>query len=328
MNALASLERLADVRAPAGGAQRRRMLVIVNPRATTISGSDRLGGLVVAALRSRYDVEAVDTQRPGHATDLCREAAHAGYDVVVTVGGDGTVNEAANGLAGTATPLIPLPGGATNVLAKLLGIPGDMARATEHLLALRDAWTPRTIDLARVNGRWFTFSSGLGLDASAMRRADRHPRLKLRLRSAYFLASAVASFAREYLVRPPRMEVHAGGRTLPGVTVLVQNGEALTYFYDRPLHVADGAGLTTGTLAGAVLRRANPLDVPTVGARLFSRRRRVIDHPHIDGFSGVTTVRCVSTDGRAIPLEVDGDYLGDVTEAVFDVVPGALCVLG
>jgi diacylglycerol kinase family enzyme len=328
VSALASLERLADDWALGGEAQRKRMLVIVNPRATTVSGSHRLRGLVLAALRSRYAVDAVDTQRQGHATDLCREAAHEGYDVVVVLGGDGTVNEAANGLVGSPTPLLPLPGGATNVLAKLLGIPGDMVEATEHVLRLQDDWRPRRIDLARVNGRWFTFSSGLGLDASVVRRADRHPGLKLRLRSAYFLYSAVTTFCREYVLRPPRLEVHAGGEVLPGVTVLVQNGEALTYFYDRPLHVADGAGLTTGTLAGAVLRRSGPLDVPSVAARVFSHRRPVTGHPHVEGFRDVQTVRCASADGRPIPLEVDGDYVGDVTEAVYDLAPAALTVLG
>src|SRR3954453_12532842 len=88
---------------------RRRMLVIVNPYATTVS--DRLKNLVVYALQSRYQVEAVDTRAKAHATELCREAAAEGYDVVVAFGGDGTVNEAANGLIGTRTPLTCLPGG-------------------------------------------------------------------------------------------------------------------------------------------------------------------------------------------------------------------------
>ncbi len=108
------------------------MLVIVNPYATTMS--DRLKHLVVYALQGRYDVHAVDTQRRGHATELCREAAREGYDVVVAFGGDGTVNEAANGLAGSETPLTCLPGGSNNVYAKILGIPDDVVDATEHLL--------------------------------------------------------------------------------------------------------------------------------------------------------------------------------------------------
>src|SRR5881227_3420535 len=128
-------------------APRRRMLVIVNPYATTVS--DRLKNLVVYALQSRYEVEAVDTEKRDHATQLCREAAREGYDVVVAFGGDGTVNEAANGLAGSKTPLTCLPGGSTNVWCRTMGIPNDVVDATEHLLGLADRFRPIRVDLAR-----------------------------------------------------------------------------------------------------------------------------------------------------------------------------------
>ena len=116
------------------------MLVIVNPYATTVS--DRLKNLVVYALRGSYEVDAIDTEARDHATELCREAAREGYDVVVAFGGDGTVNEAANGLAGSDTPLSCLPGGRTNVYCRMLGIPTDVVDATEHLLRLADDWRP------------------------------------------------------------------------------------------------------------------------------------------------------------------------------------------
>src|ERR1700722_9880097 len=133
----------------------KRMLMIVNPYATTVS--DRLKNLVVYALQGRYEVDAIDTQARGHATELCKEAAREGYDVVVAFGGDGTVNEAANGLAGSNTPLSCLPGGRTNVYCRMLGIPTDVVDATEHLLHLADDWRPRRVDLARVNDRHFLF---------------------------------------------------------------------------------------------------------------------------------------------------------------------------
>src|SRR5437764_15332918 len=95
----------------------RRMLIIVNPYATTVS--DRLKNLVIYALRGRYQVDAIDTQSPAHATQVGRDAAREGYDVVVAFGGDGTVNEAANGLAGSDTPLTCLPGGRTNVYCRM-----------------------------------------------------------------------------------------------------------------------------------------------------------------------------------------------------------------
>ncbi len=155
------------------------MLIIVNPYASTVS--DRLRHLVVYALQGRFEVDAVDTEARGHATQLCREAAHEDYDVVVAFGGDGTVNEAANGLLGSQTPLCCLPGGSANVFGKMLGIPGDVVDATEHLLAMADDWRPRKVDLGVVNGRCFTFASGLGIDASVVERVDAKPHLKARL---------------------------------------------------------------------------------------------------------------------------------------------------
>src|ERR1700716_3138539 len=122
-------------------AEKRRMLIIVNPYATTVS--DRLRHLVVYALQGRFEVDAVDTENRGHATEICREAAHEGYDVVVAFGGDGTVNEAANGLLGSSTPLSVLPGGATNVYCRALGIPAEIVDATEHFLRMADDWPPR-----------------------------------------------------------------------------------------------------------------------------------------------------------------------------------------
>src|SRR5829696_9111684 len=105
----AALERLADTATLEAPAPTRRMLVIVNPYATTMSV--RLRQLVVYALQGRFEVDAVDTQRKAHATELCRAAADEGYDVVVAFGGDGTVNEVANGLAGSDTVLTCLPAG-------------------------------------------------------------------------------------------------------------------------------------------------------------------------------------------------------------------------
>src|SRR6201987_2216320 len=106
----AQLEQTPLQEQPAADAARRRMLIIVNPYAATVS--DRLRHLVVYALQGRFEVDAVDTEAPGHAVEICREAAHEGYDVVVAFGGDGTINEVANGLLGSSTPLGCPPGGA------------------------------------------------------------------------------------------------------------------------------------------------------------------------------------------------------------------------
>ena len=322
MPPLESAERAGTALALEAPVQRKRMLVIANPYATTMS--ERLKSLVVYALQGRYDVDAVDTEERGHATQLCREAAAEGYDVVVAFGGDGTVNEAANGLANTGTALTALPGGATNVYCRMLGIPGDVVDATEHLLRLADDWRPRRFDLGSVNGRHFLFSSGYGLDAAVVRRVDAHPRLKARLRHWYFAYAGLTTFAREYGVRPPKIDTEVAGRTVRGVTALVQVGDPYTYFAGHPLHVAEDIALGDGTIAGAVLERAAPLDVPTVMARLFARRLRVGAHRRVFAWTGQTAARSLSADGRPVPLQVDGDYIGDATEARFAVLPGAL----
>jgi diacylglycerol kinase family enzyme len=317
---------MADVAALERPAEAKRMLIIVNPYATTMS--DRLKHLVVYALQGRYEVHAVDTQRRGHATEICREAAREGYDVVVAFGGDGTVNEAANGLAGSSTPLTCLPGGSNNVYAKILGIPNDVVDATEHLLGMADRWEPRPADLGRVNGRWFTFAAGMGLDASVVERVDAHPERKTRWGAWYFTEMAVRTFLRRYVVRPPRLEVRAAGEVIPGVSVFLQNAEPYTYFKDRPVNLVEGAALESGDLSGVVLRRANPVDVPTITFRALSGAARIAEHNGVHAFAGVHEVRVRSVDGRPIPLQVDGDHIDDVTEATYGIAPRALPVVG
>src|SRR3954471_15034106 len=217
-----ALERLADVAALERQERAKRMLVIVNPYATTMS--DRLKHLVVYALQGRYDVTAIETERKGHAIELTAEAARERYDVVVAFGGDGTVNEAANGLAGSATPLTCLPGGSNNVYCKMLGIPNDVVDATEHLLGLPDRWEPRAADLGRVNGRGFTFAAGMGLDASVVERVDARPDMKRRFGHWYFTEKAVGTFMRKYVVRPPKLAASVdGGDPIEGVSVFFQN---------------------------------------------------------------------------------------------------------
>jgi diacylglycerol kinase family enzyme len=307
------------------GTKRRRMLVIVNPYATTVSA--RLKNLVVYALQSRYEVEAVDTQAKLHATELCREAADEGYEVVVAFGGDGTVNEVANGLIGTDVPLTCLPGGSTNVFCRSLGIPRDVVDATEHLLQLADRWEPRRVDLGRVNGRHFTFSSGVGLDASVVEQVDAHPRLKARYTSSYYTYVAVSTFMRKYLLHPPRVRVEVNGRSVDGVTVVVQNSDPFTYFANRPIRVCDGVALDNGRLGLTVLQRASALDMPTLIPRLFSAKPRTVQrHRQVEGFADVEYARVVSSDGP-FPLQVDGDFIGEFEEASYGVVPRAVTVV-
>ncbi len=310
---------------PAQTLVKKRMLIIVNPYATTVS--ENLRHLVVHALQGRYEVDAVDTEARGHATEICREAAHEGYDVVVAFGGDGTVNEAANGLIGSPTPLTCLPGGSANVFGKMLGIPGELVDATEHLLALADDWRPRKVDIGMVNGRCFTFASGLGLDASVVERVDSSPHLKARYGPWFFTWAAVSTFTRRYLLHPPRLVALIEGERLEGVTAVVQNGSPFTYFKNRPIEIAEEASLDSGTLSACVLHRARPIDMPFIAMRAFSKRARLARHRQITPFSGLTELTVRSADGEPLPLQVDGDYLGEVQEARYSIVPQALSVV-
>lgn len=304
----------------------RRMVVIANPHAAGVD--PRLRRVVVAALGSRFDVEAVETDAPGHATGLAGAAARAGADVVVTLGGDGTVNEAANGLLGTGVPLYPLPGGSQNVYAKLLGIPADLVDAAEHLLRIADRWEPRTVDAGRVNGRLFTFSAGVGLDSAVVARVDANPERKARWRELAYVQSAVGVFLRDYAVRAPRLIVEAPGtEPVDGVTVLVQNAERYTFAGARPIEVCRNVTLDSGTLSAAIMRRTGPLDLATMGARLWFQGLDVADHRHATALDGLTTLTVRRADGSPVVVQVDGDALAPEPQAVFDVLPGALTVV-
>jgi diacylglycerol kinase family enzyme len=311
---------------------KKRMLIIVNPYATTVS--DRLKNLVVYALQGRYEVEAVDTEAQNHATEIGREARDGGYDVVVAFGGDGTLNEVANGLAGTDLPVAVLPGGSTNVVCRTLGIPNDVVDATEHLLSLADDWAPRKIDLGKVDERHFVFACGVGIDATVVRRVDANPKLKSTGGPYYYSWAGFSGFYRKYLVNPIRVRATVEGREpAEGVTAIVQNSDPFTYFASRPIRVCEGIAIDDGTLSMAVLKRATQRDMPTLISRLFSESRPAAQHRQVAHFDdvGSAVVESVSTDKngllRPFPLQVDGDYIGERTHIQLHAEPGALTII-
>lgn len=311
---------------------KRQMLIIVNPYATTVS--DRLKNLVVYALQGRYEVETIETEAQNHATEIGREVRDHGYDIVVAFGGDGTLNEVVNGLAGTDVPVSVLPGGSTNVVCRTLGIPNDVVDATEHLLAVADDWRPRRIDLGRVDDRHFVFSCGVGIDATVVRRVDAHPKLKSHAGPYYYSWAAISAFYRAYLVNAIRLRVETSdGEEAEGVTALAQNSDPFTYFARRPVRVCEGVEIDDGTLALGVLKRAAQRDMPTLIARLFSESKPAARHRQIEHFAAVTeaTVTSISEtrDGivRPFPIQVDGDYIGEKTEVKLQVEPGALTIV-
>jgi diacylglycerol kinase family enzyme len=307
---------------------KRRMLIIVNPYATTVS--DRLKNLVVYALQGRYDVEAVTTEAQNHATEIGKEAVDGNYGIVVAFGGDGTLNEVVNGLAGTDIPVSVLPGGSTNVVARSLGIPNDVVDATEHLLSCADDFRPRPIDLGVANGRRFVFSCGAGLDATAASQVDSHPRMKHRFGPWYYTWAAVRGFYGDYLRSPVRMKVSTPAGDTEGVTAIAQNTDPFTYFRGRPIRISEQVRIDDGTISLAVLHRARQRDVPFIARRALGRHGNVAGHRRIDVFDGITEGRIESDSRdetgawRKFPVQLDGDPTGLHGELDLAVDPASI----
>jgi diacylglycerol kinase family enzyme len=315
----------------AGPADRRRMLIIVNPYATTVS--DRLKNLVIYALQGRFEVEVEATESQDHATEIGRDARDGGYDIVVAFGGDGTVNEVVNGLAGTEIPVAFLPGGNTNVVCRSLGIPNDVVDATEHLLSLADDFKPRKIDLGMVDDRYFVFSCGAGIDASVVRKVDANPKLKARAGPWFYSWKTLSTYTREYMRNPVRLEIEVEDETCDGVTVLAQNSDPFTYFGSRRIHVCPDVRIDDGSLSMVVLKRANQLDVMGVVPRLLSSRLSTDRHSQARLFQevGEARVRSLPRDGETeaptFPVQVDGDFIGERREVTFRAAPAALSII-
>jgi diacylglycerol kinase family enzyme len=307
---------------------KRRMLIIVNPYATTVS--DRLKNLVVYALQGRYEVEAVTTEAQNHATEIGREAIDGGYDIVVAFGGDGTLNEVVNGLHGTDIPVSVLPGGSTNVVARSLGIPNDVVDATEHLLSCADDFRPRPIDLGIANGRRFVFACGAGLDATAAGQVDSHPKMKHRFGPYYYTWAAVKGFYGSYLANPVVMKVTSSEGDTEGVTAICQNTDPFTYFRGREIRISRGVAIDDGRLSLAVLHRARQRDVPFIARRVLGKRSSAGDHRRIDVFDGITEARIESGSKdeagawRKFPVQLDGDPIGLHGELDLRVDPGSI----
>jgi diacylglycerol kinase family enzyme len=123
------------------------------------------------------------------------------------------------------------------------------------------------------------------------------------------------------------MDVDAGGEVDSAISVVVQNGEAFTFLDDKPIMLATGSALDSGALVGVALRGVRPRDIGPIALRLLSAGRSLEGHPQVRVFHDVRSLRCVSCDGRPIALHVDGDHIGDVTEARFEVRPAALGVV-
>jgi diacylglycerol kinase family enzyme len=290
----------------------------------------------VRALRSEVQLDVTYTEHRGHAANLAREAARDGIDLVATLGGDGTVNEAINGImtadtgpaaerAGQRPALAVVPGGSTNVFARALGLPKDWAESTGVILeGLRDGRT-RTIGLGRADDRYFGFCAGLGLDAEVVRRVERARRNGSVSTAALYLRSTAVQYLLGTRRRAPMLTLECPGEPVrPGLSwVLVQNTSPWTYLRDRPIEANPEASFDTGldVLAMRLLRlpgttrTATQLLTSTAGPR----GKQVLRLHDLPGF----TVHA----GRPMAFQVDGDYLGERDKLDFASVPRALRVV-
>ena len=294
---------------------------MVNPSASAVTARARV--VIRKALAADHEVELAETSRRGHATRLAQGAAAAGVDVVVVLGGDGTLNEAANGLAGSETAMAALPGGSTNVFARTLGLPNEPIEATAVVLDALEGNTIRRIGLGSVNGRYFLFHVGMGFDAAVVSQVERRAGLKRYAGHPLYLYATVSTWQRHYDRTRPRFAVH-----LPGGTVIDDayfavclNTDPYTYLGKRPLHLAADASFDHG-LALFSFRSLSLSTILSVTGSALGSGRRARRNRHTDYRSDLPGVR-VRGHG-AFPYQVDGDYLGEVEELTLRHEPDAL----
>jgi diacylglycerol kinase family enzyme len=277
-----------------------RATLIVNPYASRVTEQR-----VREVERRLGAVETLLTERRGHATEL---AARAEGDTIFVLGGDGVVNEVLNGLP-SGKPLGIVAGGHTNVLARALGVPRDPAAAR----------TQRRISLGRVNGRRFGFASGIGVDSEAVRELDTLQRGRDGRRPSDL--AYVRVVARRLLAGySPRLQLESLGRA---ALLFVSNDSVSTYAGPLPLRFSPAARFELG-LDVTAPERVNGLTAARFAGRLAVGRG-------LAGASGVLAAHDVDrlrvVCDVPLPLQADGEDLGDVSEAVFEAERNAIAVL-
>ncbi len=285
-------------------------LLIVNPFASGVTE-----GLVGRVRKALGDVELEHTEHPGHATELAREAA--GAEAVYVFSGDGGFNEVLNGI-GPDTPVGLIPGGGANVLPRALGLPRDPVEAAERIVS----GETRRITLGKVNGRRFGFAAGVGIDAEAVRRLDLRGRTAEHGRAGNLLfVWEIARLLAERRGRfDPSLEILGRGRA---AFALVANCDPYTYAGPVPVRIAPDARFELGIDLVAP-RAVSPLAVPRLlGYALLGRGQSSAG----DVVYGHDLDRIEVVCDGPMPLQVDGEDLGDVTSAVFEAERSAVAVL-
>lgn len=301
-----------------------RVLLVVNPKATATTR--RVRDVLADALRSQVKLDVSETTHRGHAVELARQATVDGLDVVVALGGDGTVNEVVNGLLAEGPraglpALGVVPAGSTNVFARALGLPAAPVEATGVLLDALRSERRRVIGLGRANERWFTFCAGLGLDAEVVRRVDARRAAAVAASPGLFVRQGVRHYLRGMLRSDGAMSVTTpDGRTEPIGMALVCNTRPWTYLGSRPVVPCPDASFDAG-LDLFALRSMRAIPMARHLRQILSR------HPRPRGASALALhdrSEFVLRADRPRALQVDGDDLGDRSEVAFCAVPRAM----
>ncbi len=287
-------------------------MLLINPSASSVDWKSRMAAN--SALVGDHDVTTVETTKRDDATGLARQAADDGFDAVVVLGGDGTLNEAANGLAGTDTALAALPGGSTNVFARTIGMAPKVTRAAPQLqTALARVDTMRTFGLGTVNGRHFLFHLGIGYDAEVVAQVERRSSLKRKIGQAIFVYASFSTYFKHYDHRRPSfaLDFPDGTSVEDGFFTICLNTNPYTYLGKRPLSVTPDTGpergLVTVTTRKLKVRTLITLFGSALGQGEALRKSKDVDY-HTDLAS--LTVR----GHKPFPHQVDGDYLGETME--------------
>jgi diacylglycerol kinase family enzyme len=318
-----------------------RALVVVNPAATATT--PRVRDVLVRALGSELKVDLAETEFRGHGRLLGARAVEDGVDLVITLGGDGTVNEVVNGLLehgpGEHVPaLAVVPGGSTNVFSRALGRSRDPVEATGEILESLRAGRTRAVSLgtARVLPadqdepewtalRWFVFAAGLGFDADVIARVEARRAAGRRSSGPLYVREATTAFLVGRERRRPAMTLRIPGEPArEGMFLcLVSNVSPWTYLGPRPVQPSPEASFDAGLDVFALGRLGTLAMLRTVRQTLARnpdpRGRRLYrwhDLPEVE-----------VTAARPQGWQLDGDHMGRATALRARTVPAALCVI-
>ena len=298
--------------------------MIVNATASSVTARRRV--IIQKALGADHDLEVVETSRRGHAARLARGAAAEGVEVVAVLAGDGTLNEAADGLVGTHTALAPLPGGSTNVYARTLGLAEDPVEATSELLDSLERRSFQRIGLGRIGDRHFLFHCGVGFDAAVVEAVERRAAFKRYAAHPIFVVAAFDTWLRTYDHSHGRFSVtFDSGETIPGATfVIISKTSPYTYLGHKAVTVAPAANLASALSVTVITARHTP-GILSIAARAFLSPKLLHRQRDVVQRDGVTAATIANDE--PFPYQVDGDYLGDVRRLDIAYVPDALTLV-